>query len=65
MKKTIRCPECKKITEYSSANEYRPFCSKRCRLIDLGEWIEGKYKIETEKNDQVSEFQRNESYTKH
>lgn len=65
MKKTIKCPECGKSTEYSSANEYRPFCSQRCRLIDLGEWIEGNYRIEPEETDHKSEFLAAEFNTKH
>lgn len=65
MKKTIKCPECGKSTEYSSANEYRPFCSQRCRLIDLGEWIEGNYRIGSEETDHKSEFLAVEFNTKH
>ena len=34
----VSCPTCKKSVEWSSENEYRPFCCKRCQLIDLGEW---------------------------
>jgi len=65
MKKAIKCPECGKSTEYSTQNEYRPFCSKRCKLIDLGEWIEGKYKINPEENYQTSESLQEEFNTKH
>jgi len=65
MKKTIKCPECGKTTEYSPQNVYRPFCSKRCRLIDLGEWIDGKYKINSEENYQNSQPLQEEPNTKH
>jgi endogenous inhibitor of DNA gyrase (YacG/DUF329 family) len=41
----VRCPHCGKITEFSPENPYRPFCSERCRLIDLGDWASEKYKI--------------------
>ena len=34
----VKCPTCGKEIEYSSANPWRPFCSERCKLIDLGEW---------------------------
>ncbi len=37
------CPICKKTTDLTKANPYRPFCNKRCRLIDLGQWIEEAY----------------------
>ncbi len=65
MKKSIKCPECGKATEYSSENEYRPFCSKRCRLIDLGEWIDGSYKINSDENPQESQYLEEELNTKH
>jgi uncharacterized protein len=65
MKKSVKCPECGKATEYSPENEYRPFCSKRCKLIDLGEWIEGRYKINSEENSQYSQPLEEEFNTKH
>ena len=65
MKKSIKCPECGKTTEYSTVNEYRPFCSVRCKLIDLGEWIEGKYRIESEGHSQTSNSLPEEHNTKH
>ena len=41
--KPILCPTCRKLTEPTS--EDFPFCSDRCRLIDLGKWASGDYKI--------------------
>jgi len=41
----IACPQCKKIIIWSPENTSRPFCSERCKLIDLGEWADEKYKI--------------------
>ena len=35
---TVPCPICHKQVEWSEQSPYRPFCSKRCQLIDLGEW---------------------------
>jgi endogenous inhibitor of DNA gyrase (YacG/DUF329 family) len=46
--KLIDCPQCGKPTPYSSANPDRPFCSKRCRMIDLGEWASEGYQIPAE-----------------
>ena len=43
--KKIKCPECKVETKWSKDNEFRPFCSKRCYMIDLGSWASGKHKI--------------------
>jgi len=34
----VKCPTCRREIEWSSA-PYRPFCSERCRLIDLGAWL--------------------------
>lgn len=42
----VNCPTCKKPTEYSTDNIYRPFCSERCKLIDLGEWASEGHRIE-------------------
>lgn len=46
--KKVRCPSCGKLCDYSSENSFRPFCSERCQLIDLGQWASEKYKIETQ-----------------
>lgn len=34
----VDCPTCKKKINWTAESEHRPFCSKRCQLIDLGEW---------------------------
>lgn len=39
------CPTCRKATRYSQANPFRPFCSERCRLIDLGAWASEAHTI--------------------
>lgn len=42
----IVCPICKKVVEDAPADlETRPFCSPRCKQIDLANWLEGKYRI--------------------
>jgi endogenous inhibitor of DNA gyrase (YacG/DUF329 family) len=35
----LRCPTCERKIEWSDAYPFRPFCSERCRLIDLGAWL--------------------------
>lgn len=35
---TVKCPTCQKAVKWQPESEFRPFCSDRCRLIDLGEW---------------------------
>jgi uncharacterized protein len=44
-KRLVPCPECGSQTEFSPTNPFRPFCSERCRLIDLGVWASEGYKI--------------------
>jgi endogenous inhibitor of DNA gyrase (YacG/DUF329 family) len=41
--KTLRCPTCRTIV--LPQNEDSPFCSDRCRRIDLGKWASGDYKV--------------------
>lgn len=40
----VKCPQCARPTVYQG-NPWRPFCSERCQLIDLGQWAEGKYAL--------------------
>ncbi len=35
----VKCPTCGRDLEWSAASPFRPFCSDRCRLIDLGAWL--------------------------
>lgn len=42
---TVNCPTCGVKVEWTEANKFRPFCSERCKQIDLGAWAEEKYKI--------------------
>ena len=41
----VNCPTCAAKVEWTAANKYRPFCSDRCKQIDLGAWAEEKYTI--------------------
>ncbi len=47
----VDCPTCGKKVAWVAANKYRPFCSERCKLIDLGAWAEEKYTIESSEPD--------------
>jgi uncharacterized protein len=44
-KKSITCPTCGKKGTWTSENSFKPFCSERCKLIDLGEWASGTYHV--------------------
>ncbi len=41
----ITCPTCDKPNTWTPDNKTRPFCSERCKLIDLGEWADEKHAI--------------------
>lgn len=41
----VNCPQCGKPVMWDVANRCRPFCSERCRLIDLGAWAAESYRI--------------------
>lgn len=44
-KQNIECPTCHKKNTWNKKNDFRPFCSERCKLIDLGEWADEKHRI--------------------
>ncbi len=46
--KTVPCPTCGNPSPFSKANPWRPFCSERCKLIDLGQWATENYRIPVE-----------------
>lgn len=43
----VKCPECGKESVYES-NEFRPFCSERCKLLDFGAWADEQYSLPAE-----------------
>jgi endogenous inhibitor of DNA gyrase (YacG/DUF329 family) len=44
----VACPQCGKEVVWNSDSPYRPFCSERCRLVDLGQWATESYRIPQE-----------------
>ncbi len=48
MNTIVKCPTCRKEVAWIETSTYRPFCSERCRLIDLGEWASEKHAIPDE-----------------
>jgi uncharacterized protein len=44
----VTCPTCQGKLDWSPASRFRPFCSERCRLIDLGAWAAEKYSVPVE-----------------
>ncbi|NCA69751.1 MAG: DNA gyrase inhibitor YacG [Sphingobacteriia bacterium] len=45
MEKHLPCPRCGKPVVWSPDSPWRPFCSERCRLIDLGDWLTEAHRI--------------------
>lgn len=46
----VNCPQCGKVVEWDPDNRFRPFCSERCRMIDLGAWASENYRIPVEED---------------
>ena len=40
----VPCPTCRRLTPWDG-NSYRPFCSERCKLRDLGNWASDRYRV--------------------
>ncbi|HZR70727.1 MAG TPA: DNA gyrase inhibitor YacG [Burkholderiales bacterium] len=43
--RTVACPRCGKQVAWDPGNAYRPFCSERCKLFDLGAWATEQYRV--------------------
>ncbi len=41
----VACPNCGTEALWDSRNKYRPFCSERCKLMDLGQWAAERYRV--------------------
>ncbi|MDT8397188.1 MAG: DNA gyrase inhibitor YacG [Pseudomonadales bacterium] len=46
--KQVNCPTCQKIVPWNDGSLYRPFCSKKCQLLDFGDWANEKNTIAVE-----------------
>jgi len=45
MTRIVSCPQCGAPVTWSPASRFRPFCSERCRRIDLGAWASESYRV--------------------
>jgi hypothetical protein len=43
--RTVACPTCGAAVVWNNDSRFRPFCSERCRLIDLGAWASESYRV--------------------
>lgn len=62
---SVNCPQCQKTVEWSAKSEFRPFCSKRCQLIDLGEWAAEEKAIPCETADFAANPEFGEDWRSH
>ena len=46
--RTVACPNCGQSVQWRAENRFKPFCSERCKLIDLGEWASENYRVPAE-----------------
>lgn len=53
--RTVRCPTCGAAVAWVAESRYRPFCSERCKLIDLGAWAEERYRVPGSRPDAAGE----------
>jgi endogenous inhibitor of DNA gyrase (YacG/DUF329 family) len=59
----VKCPTCQRSVTWTTDSAFRPFCSERCRLIDLGEWameekrIAGESVLAENDNEELTFFQ--------
>ncbi len=51
--RTVACPTCGARVPWTPESKFRPFCSERCKMIDLGAWANESYRIPVvERNDE-------------
>lgn len=55
MTKIVCCPTCGASTKFDKGNPFRPFCSERCQILDLGAWADEKYVVPENLSEEESE----------
>ncbi len=53
--RTVSCPRCAKQVRWSAESPFRPFCSERCKMIDLGAWASEEYRVAVKGEDKDSD----------
>lgn len=55
---SVACPTCKALVPWTTDQLFKPFCSERCKLIDLGDWATEAHKIAGEPvlSDEMQDF---------
>jgi hypothetical protein len=52
----VRCPQCGRPVEWAATSRWRPFCSARCKTIDLGAWASETYRVPVVESDESDEI---------
>jgi len=52
----VTCPQCGKEHQWDTSNRFRPFCSERCKLIDLGRWANEEYRVARTADKDVQDY---------
>ncbi len=55
----VACPICDAAVSWTAENRWKPFCSERCKLIDLGQWATEKYRVPAESGPDADEAPEN------
>jgi len=50
--RTVSCPRCAKPVRWGPESPFRPFCSERCKMIDLGAWASEEYRVAVKAKDE-------------
>ena len=53
--RVVNCPRCGKSVAWIEINRFRPFCSERCKMMDLGAWATESYRIPVAETDDTPE----------
>jgi endogenous inhibitor of DNA gyrase (YacG/DUF329 family) len=56
----VNCPHCGAPVIWSATSRFRPFCSERCRLIDLGAWATDSYRVPVVEDSADAEEERSD-----
>jgi len=62
--KSLKCPICRKDVEAPAGNQWFPFCSNRCKVIDLSKWLNGEYRVPVVEPDETDLEQLEEAMSK-
>ena len=50
--RTVKCPQCGTMVPWEMASKWRPFCSERCKTLDLGAWASEAYRVPVVQRDE-------------